>query len=437
MSKLSKTAADSGTDDGGIGRKQASGVGVASLLAAASGFLILFIAARALSPADNAEFLAYWAGLFAVIGILAGVTAETTRGVGTVAAAEAAGGSATGEPAAAGQPAGARVMVSALIVGGTLAVLVLALGLPFADELFSDHGVAIVLLLALTSVVFAAHAAVAGSLQGRALWGPFSLLLTLEALFRFVAVLLAAVLGGALFGIEVACLAALLAWLVVLASSRPARAAALSRADIPLVPFLRQTGHALLSAAASAALLVSFPLLVKLTTSTEDYDLAAPLLLAVSLTRAPIMLPLQAFQGLAITSVIRARDEGLKALRKPIAAVAGLGVVGAGLAALIGPWIMLFFGQDYHVSRWVLAALTLAAAVIALLTLTGTGLLAMGKHRSYAVGWVVASVAAFICLLLPFSTEVRCVLALFAGPLLGIAVHLAALPRKKAAVQPV
>lgn len=429
MSKTPRTEDASGVTDGGIGRKQASGVGIASLFAAASGFLILFVAARALSPADNAEFLAYWAGLFAVIGILAGVTAETTRAVGTVTANQTAGAKQASEAS------GARVMVSALIVGGVLAGLVLAVGLPLANQLFSAHGVPIVLLLAMTAVMFSAHAAVAGSLQGRALWGPFAQLLTLEALFRFVAVLLAATLSGTLFGIEAACLAALAAWIVVLLSSRPARAAALSRADITLGPFLRQTGHALVSAAASAALLVSFPLLVKLTTSPQDYELAAPLLLAVSLTRAPIMLPLQAFQGLALTSVIRARDEGLKALRRPIVAVICLGVGGAFLAALIGPWIMLFFGQDYRVDRWVLAALTLAAAVIALLTLTGTGLLAMGRHRAYAVGWAIATVAAVVCLILPFSTETRCVLALFVGPLFGIGVHVLAISGRGRSVQ--
>lgn len=430
MSKLPKAAAGSGSANGGIGRKQASGVGVASLFAAASGFLILFVAARVLSPADNAEFLAFWAGLFAVIGILAGVTAETTRSVGTVAANIASDRSDWDEGPA--QPNGVRVMVPALIVGMALAVLVLALGLPFSDQLFGSHGVAIIVLLAGTALMFSAHAAVAGSLQGLGLWGPFARLLTLEALFRFVAVVLAAVLAGTLFGVELACLAALLAWPVVFATSRPARVAALSRADVPLRPYLRHIGHSLISAAASAALLVSFPLLVKMTTSDQDYNLAAPLLLAISLTRAPIMLPLQAFQGLAINTVIRARNEGLKSLARPITLVMVVGLLGAVLAALVGPGLMtLMFGNEYYVLPWVMAALTLAAAIIALLTLTGTGLLAMGRHRAYAVGWVVATSVAVACLMLPFSVEVRCVISLLAGPLLGIVVHLLALSGKK------
>lgn len=403
-----------------ISTGQAGRVGAASLFAAVSGFLVLFIAARALSPADNAEFLAFWAGLFAVIGILTGVTAETTRAVG----ARAADG-----PVQPGQVPGARVITAALIIGGALAALVLALGLPLADRLFSTRGTDIVLLLSLAAVVYSVHAAVAGSLQGRSLWGPFASLLTLEALVRLAAVSAAAAAGGSLFGVEAACLAALLAWAGVLAVSGPARAAAMSRADVPLKKFLRQSGHALLSAGASAALLVSFPLLVKMTTSSQDYDLAAPLLLAISLTRAPIMLPLQAFQGVAIAAVVRTRDEGLRVLRKPVAAVAALGVAGSGLAAVAGPPIMLFFGPDYKVDGWLMAALTLASSVMALLTLTGTGLLALGRHRASTAGWAVATAAAVSCLLLPYSTEVRCVLALLAGPIPGIAVHLVLLKR--------
>ena len=138
---------------------------------------------------------------------------------------------------------------------------------------------------------------------------------------------------------------------------------------------------------------------------------------------------------MAISAVFRSRDEGLRVMRvmrKLVAAMAALGFAGSGLAAVAGPPIMLFFGPAYRVDGWLMAALTLASSAIALLTLTGTGLLALGRHRASAAGWVVATAAAVSCLLLPFSTEVRCVLALLAGPVPGIAVHLALLQRGQA-----
>jgi hypothetical protein len=48
-------------------------------------------------------------------------------------------------------------------------------------------------------------------------------------------------------------------------------------------------------------------------------------------------------------------------------------------------------------------------------------------HRTYAVGWVGATVAAVLLLLLPLDLETRTVVALLCGPMVGIAVHLAGL----------
>ena len=404
-----------------IGAKGASGVGAASLFSALSGFVILFVVARVLTPAENSEFLAYWGALFAVYGILFGVIAETTRAVGRAELLR--------EESAAPVRPGASVMAGALIVGVGLAAAVAAVGFPFARQLFGEHGVTIVVLLVGSCIVYAWHAAVAGALQGRRLWGPYTKLVSMEALFRLLAVGGIALAGGSLFGIEVACLAALAAAPVLFLTSGATRQAARARADIPMVPFLRQTGQALISAASSAALLVSFPILVKITTDAAAYELAAPLLLAISLTRAPIMLPLQAFQGVAIAAVLRAREEGAKAIRKPIAVVMAAGAAGAVLAGLIGPWLMLLFGPDYIVSGWVLAALTVDAALIALLTLSGTALLALGRHRVYALGWALATVVAIGLLLLPGSTELRCILSLTVGPVCGIILHFAAFLR--------
>ena len=383
-------------------------VGAASLWAAASGFLVLLVAARHLSPEENAEFLVFWAALFGVTGVLGGVTVETMRAAGAVTAG------------ARGSRPGALIMPNALLAGAAMAGAVAGAGLPFADRLFSGHGTWAVLTLAAAAVMFSVHAAMAGALQGSGRWASVSALTALEASLRFGAVVLAALLGGSLFGVEAACLTALLAWLVLLAVSPSARGTLPMRADVPAGQLALQTGHALVSAAASAALIVSFPLLVKITTPPEDFSRAAPLLLAITLTRAPIMLPLHAFQGMVMAAVMAS---GTKALRTPVTATLALGAAGAGLSAAAGPQLMLILGPDYVVARWVLAALTIASAVIAVLTLTGTALLAEGRHLAYAGGWVAASVAAFGCLLVPLPIEGRCVLALMAGPAAGLAAH--------------
>jgi O-antigen/teichoic acid export membrane protein len=110
--------------------------------------------------------------------------------------------------------------------------------------------------------------------------------------------------------------------------------------------------------------------------------------------------------------------------------VGGLGLLGVLAAGLFGPWLVrTAFGTDYRADGALLAWLTAGAIAIALLTLTGAATVAAALHRSYSIGWVSATVAAALLLLLPLALEARTVVALLCGPLVGIAVHLAALAR--------
>jgi len=99
-------------------------------------------------------------------------------------------------------------------------------------------------------------------------------------------------------------------------------------------------------------------------------------------------------------------------------------------AGLVGPWLLrVGFGADYYAGGALLAWLTAAAVAIAMLTLTGAATVAAAMHRAYALGWVGATVASTLLLLLPLPLETRTVVALLCGPLVGIGVHLGALAR--------
>ena len=54
---------------------------------------------------------------------------------------------------------------------------------------------------------------------------------------------------------------------------------------------------------------------------------------------------------------------------------------------------------------------------------------AAALHRAYSLGWIGATLAAGLLLMLPLPLENRTVVALLCGPLIGIAAHLAALAR--------
>jgi O-antigen/teichoic acid export membrane protein len=110
--------------------------------------------------------------------------------------------------------------------------------------------------------------------------------------------------------------------------------------------------------------------------------------------------------------------------------VIGLGLLGVLAAGLFGPWLLRFgFGEQYRAGGALLAWLTAAAVAIALLTLTGAAAVAAALHRAYSVGWVSATVVSTLLLLLPLTLQTRTVVALMCGPVVGIAVHLAALAR--------
>lgn len=400
----------------GISGKSASRVGLASGISALAGIAILLVVSRTLSVEANAEFLAFWAALFFVQGTLGGIQAESTRSTHAVA---------LGRPQHRGRLS--RPLASGLIVGSAAGAVILALW-PLGKSLFPANPAVVVSALALFAVLYSGHAALAGSLQGTSRWGLFAGLVTAESLARFLAILAAAVFAAPLIGMELACLASLTAWIGLVCLSPQARAAILAPSDAGLKDTLRQTGHALLSAASSATLVVGFPILVKITATADEYALSAPLLLAVSMTRAPIMIPLQAFQGVAMNLIMQAGKKAT-AYSKAVGVVLGVGIAGAVLAYLLGPTIMTIFGPEYRVSGWVMAGLTFAASLMALITLTGTAAIARGLHRIYSAGWLAGTVASILILLVPLPLDLRCVLSLTVGPVVGISIHILALVR--------
>jgi O-antigen/teichoic acid export membrane protein len=140
---------------------------------------------------------------------------------------------------------------------------------------------------------------------------------------------------------------------------------------------------------------------------------------------------LTAMQGNLIAHFVDQRSDRLRALLGPAAVVAVLGAVGVAAAGIFGSWLLrVAFGEEYRAGGGLLAWLTTAAIAIALLTLTGAATVAAALHRAYSAGWISATLASMLLLLLPVGLETRTVIALLCGPMVGIAVHLGALARR-------
>lgn len=408
-----------------IAGRQAASVGLASLVSAAAGYLVIWFVPRILTKADNAEFLAFWSALFLLFGVLGGIQTETIRYVTAGSPADAA------RVRRADTGTGVPLISVALAVSVAVSVILATTSFLWGPAVLGPNWMVLVLVLCGACIAFSVHVALAGVLSGRHRWGSFSALVASESAFRLVLVLIVGLVASSTAGVAAAAGGGALAWALLSVFSSPVREAFGQRLEGPVRDFVSKVGHASIATAASASLVVGFPILYRITTPAEVYLGSAPLLLAILLTRAPLMVPLGTFQSVAIAHFVRHRRRGLAAL-KPIALMIGaVAVVGSAAAYLIGPWLMvLLFGPDYAVAPWILAGLTAAAAILALLTLTGGMCVALNRHRISSLGWVIAGVLTLVILLLPLNADLRAVASLLLGPLVGVTIHTIALARR-------
>lgn len=392
-------------------------MGTATLLSALCGYAVLYLAARDLDPAGFSVFGVFWGAFGLVTGAANGLLQETTREVRF--AREAGTGLAATAHTRPLRVAGLTGVVAAAAVAGSSPL--------WSGHVFVEARWLSVGLLCFGLANFAVHATLLGSLAGANRWTAYGALMVTDAGIRVAVATATFVIGWGLIGFLWATVAGAVAWLLLLATSPAARSAARLLTPLGTVEFLRGAAHSITAAGASAILVMGFPVLLQATYGELGAE-GGVVILAVTVTRAPLLVPLTAMQGNLIAHFVDQRDRRLRALVTPAVSVAALGAVGAAAAGLLGPWLLrTVFGPDYVAGGLLLAGLTTAATAIALLTLTGAATVAAALHRAYALGWVGATVASTLLLLLPLDLPARTVIALLCGPVAGIAVHLAAL----------
>ncbi len=379
----------------------------AAVVSGIAGYAVLVLAARVLSASDNADFLVFWGALFGVFGALIGITSETTRAV------FAAGVSSS-------SVVGARVFPAALALGGIVVITLGSTSPWWAAHLFGDRWTLLVPALLVGVVLFTVHSALGGATAGLGHWTSYATLVSVESSTRLVLAFVAMVAGAGVVGLSWSVALACGAWLVVSLVSVRCRQAWRVRADVDRAGLMSRMVTACVASGASAVLLVGFPVLLRVTTPDDVFAGAAPLILAVSLTRAPLLVPLGAYQNVVVTKVV---VHGMAALKGTTELVLGVTAVGAVLAYLLGDAVLRVINPEYAVAPLTFAALTVAAGLVCLLTLTGAASLALDHHGAYLGGWLAATGATGLLLLLPAAMEKRVIVALLVGPLVGMAIH--------------
>ena len=413
-----------GASAGPIARASMARVGTATVLTALCGYAVVYLAARDLAPAGFSVFAVFWGAFGLVTGAANGLLQETTREVraaGYENRAESRAGVLPGRRTHPLRVAGMVGIGAALAIAGSSPL--------WSGRVFAEAHCLSVGLLSVGLAGFCVHATLLGMLAGTNHWTQYGALMVTDAVIRVAVAVATFVIGWGLVGFLWATVAGAVAWLIMIVASPTTRSAARLLTPGGTATFLRGAAHSITAAGASAILVMGFPVLLKATSNQLGAE-GGVVILAVTLTRAPLLVPLTAMQGNLIAHFVDERTARLRALIAPAALVGGIGALGVLAAGLVGPWLLrVGFGPDYHAAGALLAWLTAAAVAIAMLTLTGAATVAAAMHRTYALGWVGATVASALLLLLPLPLETRTVVALLCGPLVGIAVHLAALSR--------
>lgn len=402
---------------GPVARGSMARVGTATAVTALCGYGVIYLAARDLAPSGFSVFGVFWGAFGLVSGAAFGLLQETTREVRAMPYLDVA-------PVKRTHPL--RV---AMLIGVAAAVVIAGTAPLWSGRVFVEARWLSVGLLSAGLAGFCVHTTLLGMLAGINQWTQYGALMVTDAVIRVTIAAAAVVLGWHLTGFLWATVAGAVAWLILLVASPATRATARLLTPGGTATFLRGAAHSITAAGASAILVMGFPVLLKLT-SAELGAQGGVIILAVTLTRAPLLVPLTAMQGNLIAHFVDERSDRVRALIAPAGIVAAIGAVGVLAAGAVGPWLLrVAFGPEYQASSALLAWLTAAAMAIAMLTLTGAATVAAALHRAYSLGWVGATVASGLLLLLPLSLQTRTVVALLCGPLVGIGVHLVALSR--------
>lgn len=412
---------------GTVNRYQSLALLGSSVLAAASTLVVTMIAQRALTGSELTEFLLFWSALFTVTGVITGLQPEITRAVGTARTHAAADET----PA----PQGARVVTVAAALGAVAGALVLVSSPLWAGQQIPHSAAMGVTVMAVGVFLYALQATISGVAAGEDRWYLFATVGGLESAGRLLLMLAAALLIPSLVGLEVATVIPMGLWLILALVTLSGRRLWVARADVPAGRLTANILWSFLSSAAAAVLMMGFPNVLKASGAAESEPVVlGTLILAISITRSPIMIPLQAFQGVAVSAFLKQRHRPVAAFVKPAAAVVAVGAVGALAAYLVGPLLFRLIyppaagaesAYEATASGLSLGALVFASALLALMTLSGNMALAVNQHRIYLAGWVVAAVVTLgLAFLLPAPLVPRAVVALAVGPVCGFVVHM-------------
>lgn len=389
---------------------------LATAVAGVCGYAIQLLAPALLhDPESYITFSVFWSLLYLFVGAIGGVQQEITRAV---------------------RPRDDRAPSSTLrIFAGAAAVAVVlvsvVVGIVLAPTTLASNPVSLTLWFGVGLLGYLGVAILSGVLYGLSLWGTIAMLTIVDAIVR--AVLVA---GGLLLAAPAPLLAAgivtpFVTALIVVGFSARRRIAGRFALDVGVRRLSANALGTVIAAAATGVLVTGLPLLLRMSLPDAPVATLASLIAVITITRAPLIVPLMALQSYLIVDFRSAGADIWRRLTRYTALMLVTTAVACVLAWFAGPWVISVVSAGKYVVDGVTVTFIVASAgLVGLLCITGSALLSERRHTVFVGGWVVAATSTVLALQIPLDTVPRTLTALVAGPVAGLVVHLSGVRRR-------
>lgn len=391
---------------------------VATAIAGVCGYLITWWVARQIGLSAYAVFAVFWAFIYLIIGSISGIQQEIARAT---------------HPVTNRSESNSHAVRFGMVTSILVFVVVVGTAPFWVEAAFPIQRWALVWPLATGAASFVFIAIVSGTFYGIGAWHPLSVMIVLDPALR-LAVLVAALY----FSQDLV----LLAWLVALPI--PATVVLLlprirstmsgrSRIDVGYRRLTWNAARVVLAAAALSVMVSGFPFVIGVTSRGEDAAKVGLLILAITLSRAPLVVTVMALQSFLIVRFRGLQSSIWKPFLRMQALLFGAAAILGAAGWVLGPWLFtVLFPNSPAPDGWLLAILVLSSALVASMCISASALLSRSQHIAFSAGWVTAAVVTVGCEMTPGELVPRTLLALLAGPVAGLAVHVALLARRSA-----
>lgn len=389
---------------------------IATGVAGVTSYVVTWLVPFSIGVAGYALFAIFWSFTYLVVGALFGIQQEVTRGTRGV------------DPLA--QPVASRARSFGLIAGASVFTLIVGSAPLWVHAVFPVGGWALVWPLAFGTASFVMVAVLCGSLYGIAEWVPIAVMMIVDAVLRLIAIVVVLAFTADVVALAWAValpfpLTLVLVWPFV-------RRSVVGRIqlDVGYRALTWNVARTILAAASTGVMVSGFPLVLGLTSAAEPAAVVGLYILAITLTRAPLIVIAMSLQSYLIVTFRDSPESFWRTLLRMQSVVAAGGAVLAALGWMAGPPVFSFlFPRETAPEGWLVAVLVVSSALVAAMCVNGPAVLAGSQHLVYSAGWVVGAVATIAALMLPLDFSSRTIIALFAGPLCGLVVYSAYLVR--------